>query len=228
MNSSCYSFSKFVGIDVSKDKLDIAGVGNQSVTTIGNTENEINAWIKLMPDATNTIVVMEATGGYESLLVKLLHQCQVALAVVNPRQVRDFAKGIGIDAKTDAIDARVLARFAEVVRPAPQAAPSEQQAKLGALVKRRRQLMDLINQEDNRLQQTTDNEIRKSIQTVLKHLKKQFETIGRQIETAVEADEANARKVEILKSVKGVGPVTISTLIAELPELGQLNRQQVA
>lgn len=200
----------------------------ESVTTIGNTENEINAWIKLMPDATNTIVVMEATGGYESLLVKLLHQCQVALAVVNPRQVRDFAKGIGIDAKTDAIDARVLARFAEVVRPAPQAAPSEQQAKLGALVKRRRQLMDLINQEDNRLQQTTDNEIRKSIQTVLKHLKKQFETIGRQIETAVEADEANARKVEILKSVKGVGPVTISTLIAELPELGQLNRQQVA
>lgn len=126
MNSSCYSFSKFVGIDVSKDKLDIAGVGNQSVTTIGNTENEINAWIKLMPDATNTIVVMEATGGYESLLVKLLHQCQVALAVVNPRQVRDFAKGIGIDAKTDAIDARVLARFAEVVRPAPQVAPSEQ------------------------------------------------------------------------------------------------------
>jgi transposase len=171
---------------------------------------------------------MEATGGYESLLVKLLHEHQISLAVVNPRQVRDFAKGLGYDAKTDPIDACVIARFGDVVHPAPQAAQSDEHIKLGALVERRRQLLDLVNQEQNRLQQTTDSEIRKSIQTVLKSLKAQVKTMDERIAKAVEADVANARTVEILNSVKGIGPVTVSTIVAELPELGKLNRQEIA
>ena len=228
MNSLSYPFSKFIGVDVSKNKLDIASADGQSVIAVGNNKQEINAWIKTLNEIAATIVVMEATGGYESLLVSLLHQHHIALAVVNPRQVRDFAKGIGCDAKTDRIDTGVLARFAEVVRPAPQAAQSNEEAKLGALVERRRQLLDLINQEKNRFQQSIDRDVRSSIDTVLKGLKKQLKAIDERIAKAVAADQENARKVEILRSVKGLGPVAVSTFVAELPELGKLNRQQVA
>ena len=114
------------------------------------------------------------------------------------------------------------------MQPAPQAAQSEDQLKLGALVERRRQLVDLINQEQNRLQQTRDRDIRKSIDTVLKELKKQLKSMDERIDTAIKADQINARRDEILQSVKGLGPVTVSTFVAELPELGQLNRHQVA
>ena len=228
MKTSSYSYRTLIGIDVSKNKLDLAVSETGSRITIGNTKREIAKWISTLSHPRETLVVMEATGGYESQLVELLHEQGIALAVVNPRQVRDFAKGIGIDAKTDRIDASVLVRFAEVVRPAPQAAQSDEQAKLGALVERRRQLVDLINQEENRLQQTRDQDVRHSIQTVLKGLKSQLKTIDEQIKQAVANDKTNERKVEILSSVKGVGPVAVSTFIAELPELGELNRQQVA
>jgi len=112
MNIVSYSFSRFVGIDVSTGTLDIASADGQSAT-IGNTRKAINTWINSLLETASTIVVMEATGGYESLLVKLLHQRKIAMAVVNPRQVRDFAKGIGKNARTDAIDAQVIARFGE-------------------------------------------------------------------------------------------------------------------
>ena len=208
MNISEYPFSKFIGIDISKDKIDIAEVKGAAGKTIGNNKKEICRWIISLKETSQTIVVMEATGGYESLLVKLLHENQIALAVVNPRQVRDFAKGLGYDAKTDPIDACVIARFGDVVHPAPQAAQADEHIKLGALVERRRQLLDLVNQEQNRLPQTTDAEIRKSIQTVLKGLKAQVKTMHEWIAKAVDADVANARTVEILNSVKGIGPVT--------------------
>jgi len=227
MNTVSDSFSRCVGVDVSKATLDIASTEGPSAT-IGNTENDINAWINSLPEKATTIVVMEATGGYESLLAKLLHQRQIALSVVNPRQVRDFAKGIGRNAKTDAIDAQVIARLGEVVRPAQQVAQSDDAIKMRALVQRRRQLLDLIKQEQNRIQQTVDPDIRMSTKTVTGSLKEQLKAIEGQIQTAIQDDEPNARKVEILNSVKGVGDVTVSTLVAELPELGQLNRQQIA
>ena len=217
MKNSDYAFSTFIGIDVAKNKLDIFEQKSQTLTVVGNNKHEISAWIKTLAETAQTIVIMEATGGYESLLVELLHQRNVFLAVVNPRQVRDFAKGVGCDAKTDMIDARVLARFGQVVQPSPQAAQSDEQLKLKALVERRRQLVDLVNQEQNRLLQTRDNDIRKSIETVLKELKKQLKAIDEQIATAVDADPLNSRRVEILQSVKGLGPVTVSTFVAELP-----------
>ena len=110
----------------------------------------------------------------------------------------------------------------------PQVAQSDEQLKLGALVQRRRQILDLINQEQNRIQQTSDIVVRKSIETVLKSLRNQLKAMDRNIEAAVQADDVNARKIQILQSVSGIGPVAVSTLVAELPELGQLNRQQVA
>lgn len=221
-------FSTFIGIDVSRSKLDIAVADGKGTVTIDNTQTAILSWIGQLEDTSCTLVVMEATGGYEALAVKLLHSHNIALAVTNPRQVRDFAKGIGRDAKTDAIDAEVLAVFAKVVGPAPQAAKSDEQIKLGALVERRRQLLDLISQEYNRSLQTIDDDIKTSIQEVLESLKQQLKTIDKQLAKAVQSNAASARKVEILQSVKGLGPVAVSTFIAELPELGQLNRGQIA
>lgn len=228
MNTTQSQFKTVIGIDISKNKIDVADNQDSTVKTVGNNNKELTLWINSIADKTVTIVVMEATGGYESLLVELLHKNDIALAVVNPRRVCNFAIGIGRDAKTDPIDARILVRFGEVVKPAPQLVQSEEQIRLGVLVERRRQIVDLINQEQNRSQQTRDKEVRHSIDTVLETLKKQLKTLDESIAKAVAADEANARKVEILNSVKGIGPVTMSTIVAELPELGKLNRQKIA
>jgi len=152
--------------------------GIQSTDTgLRNGQRDITS----LKETSQTIIVMEATGGQESLLVRLLHEPQIALAVVNPPQVGDFAKGLGNDAKTDPIDACVIARFGDVVHPVPKAGQSVEHIKLGALVERRRQLLDLVNQKQNRLQQTADSGIRNSIQTVLKGLKAQVKTMDNRI-----------------------------------------------
>jgi len=159
-------FSVFVGVDVSKGKLDFAFADGKETLSIDNTQQKIVAeLIGRIKNPQSTIVVMEATGGYEQLLVTLLHQHNIAVAVVNPRRVRAFAAGIGMDAKTDPIDARVIAFYGQVVQPAAQAARSDDEKKLQALVERRRQLLDLINQENNRRQQTADREIQDYIKS---------------------------------------------------------------
>lgn len=151
------------------------------------------------------------------------------LAVVNPRRVRDFAKAIGKDAKMDPIDAGVIAYYGEVVKPAPQLAKSDDAERLEALVERRRQLLGLIGQESNRLQQVYVPEIKKLIQKSLEMLKKQLTTIDDRLAKSIKQSAGESqRKVDILESVKGVGPVAISTFLAELPELGSLNRAEIA
>jgi transposase len=220
------SFVYVVGVDVSKAKLDIA-LPNELLTIKNNTAAIQQLVDRIASDA--VIVVMEATGGYENQLVQALHMHGIALAVVNPRRVRDFAKGIGRDAKTDPIDARVIAYYGEIVKPAPQRAKSDDAKKLGALVERRRQLLGLIGQENNRLQQVDDADIKKLIQKSLEMLKKQLKTVDERIAKAIRQPAAgNLRKIEILGSAKGIGPVAISTFLAELPELGELNRNEIA
>ncbi len=222
-------YSLVVGVDISKAKLDIAWGSNGPLETIDNTDKQITQLlISKIEDPANTLVVMEATGGYEGLLVDLLHESNLCLAVVNPRRVRDFAHGVGLDAKTDPIDAQVIAYYGEVVKPKGHVAKSEQEKKLEALVTRRRQLLGLVTMENNRLQQTRDKEIQQLIEQSLTTLKKQVKTIDDRIAKSVAANHQNARKIEILQSVKGVGTVSVSTLIAELPELGELNRGQIA
>lgn len=220
-------YSQIVGVDVSKAKLDIASEGE--VVTIANAEEQIESeLIARIQDPASTLVVMEATGGYEDRLVNTLHKHGIALAVVNPRRIRDFASAIGKDAKTDPIDARVIAFYGQVAKPSAQVAKSDEDKKLNALVARRRQLLDLINQEKNRLSQTADAEIRGYIRKSLETLEKQVKTIDERLNHCVKNTTENARKVEIMNSVSGLGAVTISTLIAELPELGQLNRSEIA
>jgi transposase len=171
---------------------------------------------------------MEATGGYEKMLLHQLEQSGVEAAVVNPRRVRDFAKGIGIDAKTDPIDAAVISRYGEVVQPTPVACKSDHEKKHRALVDRRNQLLGLINQEKNRLKQTWDEDAKESIRVVLECLKKQLKQIDSDLAKMLKVDQENKRIIEILSSIKCVGPVLISTLITSLPELGKLNREQIA
>jgi transposase len=229
MQTENYSFSLFIGVDVSKTKLDIALPDSSKPFTITNSPEEVlTKLIARIEHPESTIVILEATGGYERELVATLHQHNIALAVINPRRVRDFAQGIGRDAKTDPIDAQAIAFYGKVVQPPPQIAKSEDDAKLTALVSRRRQLLDLVGQERNRYQQIADAEIRQSIEEVLNALKKQLKTMEQQIQKCVSKTKVHGRKVEILQSVKGLGPVSVSTLVAELPELGELNRSQIA
>jgi len=216
----------FVGVDVSKDSLDIYRPDTSELIKIDNSETSVAGFCQqLQKKKRSLMVVMEATGGYETLLV---NQLALKAAVVNPRRVRDFAKGVGMDAKTDPIDAKIISKYGEVVTPKPMVAKSEHEQKHGALVARRNQLLELIGQENNRLKQSWDDDAKKSIRDVLEVLKKQLKSIDSQLAKMLETDTKNQRTIEILQSVKGVGPVMISTLIAELPELGRLNRAEVA
>lgn len=223
------SYREFIGIDVSKAHLDIHLLKAEQAFKL---DNEAASFDKVLSGQLKTLrkalVVVEATGGYERFFVDWCHQNSVTIAVVNARQVRDFARGIGLNAKTDPIDAFVLSRFAEVVQPSPSACKSDQDKKLEALVTRRKQLLDLVNQESNRLGQCYDDDVKQLIQESLETLKNQLKTLDKRISTAVTSDQANRRKVQILNSAAGIGPVAISTLIAELPELGTLNRGQIA
>ena len=225
MNSqNVYDF--VVGVDVSKNTLEVAIQG--VIRSIENSTKAIEILISSLADS-QVFVVMEATGGYETELVARLHEHGIPLAVVNPRRVRDFAKGIGRDAKTDRIDAAVIAFFGEVTKPAPQLAQPDDAKKRKALVERRKQLLGLIGQENNRLQQTNDTEVKEFIEKSLEMLKKQLKSVDDRLSKMLaEVTETDERKIAIMQSVKGVGPVAICTFLAELPELGTLSRTEIA
>jgi transposase len=219
----------FVGVDVSKATLDVFRPDTKEAFQIDNSEQAIAVLCsQLEKKKRQVMVVMEGTGGYEYLLLKHLASHNIEAAVINPRRVRDFAKGIGLDAKTDPIDARVISKYAEVVTPQPLATKSDHERKHGALVARRNQLLELINQENNRLKQSWDEDAQQSIRNVLDLLKKQLKDLDSKLAKMLEVDTENQRVIEVLQSVKGVGPVMISTVLAELPELGKLNRGEIA
>lgn len=219
------ALNKVVGIDIAKYKIDIAF--DDRIATVANTKDAIERELIEKIDS-NSLVVMEATGGYEDLLVTILHQHQIPVAVVQPHRVRCFAQSLGKLAKTDAIDALVIAEFGRVVQPVPQSAKSTERKSLETLVARRRQVADLINQENNRRQQIADQQCQEFIQETLDFLRKQLKTIDSKLAEAVRKQSVDSRRTEILNSVKGVGPVLVATMLAELPELGQLNRNQIA
>ena len=220
--------SIFVGVDVAKDTLQVYLPYSKQNICLKNSVEGIEELILQLKKKRKLMVVMEATGGYEKLLVNQLAKHKIASSVANPRQVRDFAKGIGLDAKTDPIDAHVISKFGSVVQPVAMAEKSDQEQKHSALVTRRNQLLNLINQEKNRLKQTWDDDAKRSIQETLETLNKQLKSIDTQLAKMIASDTKNARKIEILDSAIGVGKVMISTVIAELPELGEMNCRQTA
>lgn len=185
----------------------------------------LTAWAQSLGEV---LIVMEATGGYERPAMLHLQEGGLEVALVNPRQVRDFAKGIGQLAKTDALDAAVLAEFARLVDPAPAEKSSPKQRELDALVTRRRQLIDMQSAEKNRASQPGDRFIDKTLQRMLKAIGREIKAVEERIAKLIEADEQWKAKLDLLLSTPGVGKATAATLIAELPELGRINRQEVA
>ena len=227
-DTSKMDFQHFIGIDVAKAKLDVANAPNAAVEQFDNNSDGHQQLLQKLPKPKTCLIVLEATGGFERDVVLELVNDGHVVAVVNPRQVRDFAKALGIIAKTDKIDARVIARFGEVVRPRAVAKTHEKQAELDQLVTRRRQLITSRTAEKNRQAMARSRAVIKSIQRSVDHLTKEIRRIDAEINRMVKSDDEWNEKAEILKSAPGVGEVTSTTLIAELPELGQLNRKQIA
>jgi transposase len=221
-------FACVIGIDVAKKKLDVADGPKSLIGCFANDDDGHRQLLKTLPKPEACLVVLEATGGYQKRIVLKLVNAGHLVAVVNPRQVRDFAKALGILAKTDKIDARVISHFGQLVRPRTVAQTHEKQDELDELVTRRRQLIQLRTAEMNRKTTVTSKFVRKSVQQNVDHLSKDIRRIDSEIAKLVKSDDQWKCKSELLQSTPGVGAVTATTLIAEVPELGQLNRQKIS
>lgn len=228
MDGSQPSPATFVGIDLSKDRLDVHFLPQGQSFSCPHDRTGIRQLLEQLRTLGPCSIVLEATGGLERRLAAELLDAGHQVARVNPRQVRDFARALGRLAKTDSLDAHLLALFAQHVQPRPLEKTSEKQAQLEELVTRRRQLLGLQTMESNRLDQLTSKLPRQSIRKVLALLEKQISQLDHQIAQLIQADDDWRHKAQLLQSVPGVGPVTSASLLAELPELGKLNRQEIA
>jgi len=217
-----------IGIDVAKQYFDLHGLKTGQDQRMENSTDGIRQCVAICNKIRPELIVMEATGGYELTLAGTLQAEGFAVAVVNPRRIRDFAKAAGQIAKTDRLDARIIAQFAAKMEPMPTEQFSENTQKLKALVARRSQLVGLHTAESNRLEHADCKEIRRSIAAVLKVIEAQMKTIDRQIKEHIENTPRLRQRSEILDSVPGIGPTTANMLVTELPELGRLNRRQIA
>jgi len=222
------SHELFVGIDVAKDSFQVASRPAQLSGSFLNTRQGYREFLTRLGDLPVILIVLEATGGYEKPLAAELVQAGYQVVVANPRQVRDFARGLGRLAKTDPIDAETLAHFAEVVRPTPKPPTSPEIATLAELVTRRRQLTDLLTQETNRSQMIHHVKVRKSIRKMIKTLEFQIRELDELIDDHIQADDDCQHKDRLLRSTPGVGKQTSAMLLSHLPELGTLDRHQIA
>jgi transposase len=217
-----------VGIDVCKARLDVALLPRGEALSLTNDEEGIEALTEKLVEASATLVVLEATGGYERPLVAALAASQIAVAVLNPRQARDFAKATGRLAKTDKIDALVLARFAEAIRPTPKAPPEAEALEFQAILARRRQIIGMLVAEKNRLGASTSKKVRSRLEAHIRWLEKELARIDRDLEEVINQSPTFKENEALLRSVPGVGPVLSRTLLAELPELGSLSPRELS
>lgn len=218
----------FIGIDVSKAHLDVHALPSRQTWRFGNDPAGHAALAEAVGPLSATLAVLEATGGLELAAAAALWAAGVPVAIVNPRQARDFAKGLNLLAKTDAIDAYALARLAEAVRPEARPLPGADAQALAALLARRRQLVEMHTAETNRLQALPTAAVAKDIRNHLAYLRKRLDRVEGELAAAVAASPVWRDKDVLLRSVPGVGQKLSLTLLAELPELGALTRQQVA
>jgi transposase len=217
-----------VGIDVSKAELAIAIHPTQERWTSRTTSEAIEEVTRRLVAMQPTVIVVEATGGYEMALVAACAAVALPVAVVNPRQVRAFAQALGRTAKTDAIDADVLALFGARVQPAPRAVPDAATHALAALVARRRQLLEMLGAEQRRLQQATTTAVRRDLRTHIRWLERRVKDVDDEIGGAIQGSPMWRVQDDLLQSVPGIGPTVARTLLAELPELGCLDRRAIA
>jgi transposase len=218
---------RHVGIDLSKERLDVCSLPDGGTFSVANDRAGIHELLaRLLEGVRPELVVLEATGKYERLAAVAIAAAGIAVAVVNPRQARDFAKASGPLAKTDRIDAQILARFAGAVGPRPSVLPDEEAPVLQDILLRRRQLLEMIVAEKNRLQMASEAVARR-IAAHLRWLEKELGRVDRELDEAVGESETWRANEELLRSVPGVGPVLARTLLAELPELGTLPRRRL-
>lgn len=218
---------RFVGIDVAKARLDVAVRPTDDQWNVPNDEAGISQLVTRLQELAPVLIVLEATGGLELPLAAALVAAGLPLAVVNPRQVRDFAKAVGQLAKTDALDAQLLARFADVIRPTPRPLPAAQAQALSALLARRRQVIGMLVAEQQRLG-TALSTVRPRIEAHIAWLRQELAQLDAELQATIRESPVWREKERLLRTVPGVGPVLSMTLVADLPELGQLNRKQIA
>ena len=220
--------NEFVGIDVSKARLDVHPSLADQVSAYGNDEEGIAQLLQALSSTSPRLIVLEATGGLERALVAALLAATLPVAVVNPRQVRDFAKASGRLAKTDRIDAQVLAHFARAIEPVQRALPDEAVQAFADQLTRRRQLVEMLAMEKTRLKQAPNKWVRQDIKKHIEWLENRLRASEDGLRRAVEDSPAWQAKRDLLGEVKGIGEVTVLTLIGALPELGRLDRKQIA
>jgi len=218
----------FVGIDISKATLDLAILPGERTLSLPNDEKGLQQLASMLAELAPQAVVMEATGGFERPVLAALAAAGLPVVAVNPRNVRDFAKSLGVLAKTDRIDARVLALFAERVRPACRPLPDKQTRTLQDLVVRRRQMLDMFSAEQSRLTVAINPKVHREITRHLDWLKKRIDRIDDDLDQAIKDSPVWQEKADLLKGVPGVGRVTVLTLLALLPELGTMSHKQIA
>jgi len=222
-----HGYDTFIGIDVCKDGFDVCCATSGPLGRFDNTADGVSRLLPLLPAAGTCLVVVEATGGYERQLVGDLMTAGHHVSLVNPRQVRDFARAFNILAKTDRIDAAVLARFAEKVQPIPREKAGRIE-ELRQLVTRRRQLIEHRTAEKNRCAQGVSSFVRKNILRHIEMINKDIKAIDKLLLSLVQSDDDWRNKFDKIKEVTGLGTQTATTLVAEMPELGKVNRQQAA
>jgi transposase len=217
-----------VGIDVSKDRLDVHLRPSGEAFAVTRDGKGLENLVERLSALDVSLIVLEATGGFETTVAAALAGVGLPLAIVNPRQIRNFAKALGKLAKTDAIDAEVIALFAEKIGPQARPVATPQAQALGELVARRRQVVEMIGMEANRRRRAADKRLAKKIDRHVAFLEKELRDIDADINAGVRASPAWRETEDLLSSVPGIGPVTARTLIAELPELGSLDRRKLA
>jgi transposase len=218
----------FVGIDVAKDRLDVHVRPGGDAFSVARDAEGVDELAKWLHKAAPALIVLEATGGFETIVAAGLAAAGLPLAIVNPRQIRHFARATGRLAKTDALDAAVIAHFAEAVNPPARPLADPQARLLGELMARRRQLIEMILAEGNRRRLLTAKRALKSVDRVVATLKAQLDEIDHDIDRSIRTTPAWREAEDLLTSMPGIGPRIARTLIAELPELGTLDRHQVA
>jgi transposase len=218
----------YIGIDVSKDRLDVHVLPQDEAFVVERNGKGLAELVERLRPFAPSLVAIEATGGFETTAAAAVAGAGLPLAVVNPAQIRHYARALGKRAKTDPIDAAVIARFAADVKPESRALPDELTAMLADLVARRRQIVEMIGAERQREKRATLKRVKKSIARLVAALEKELAELDREIDDSVRGSPVWREKEDLLASVPGVGPQTARTLIAELPELGALDRKQIA
>jgi transposase len=220
--------SVYVGIDVSKDRLDVALLPAGESLAVGRDSVGLEDLIGRLGRLSPALIVLEATGGYEQVVSAALAAAGLPVAVVNPRQIRDFARATGKLAKTDRLDAQAIARFAQAVKPEPRPLADAQAQMLGEMVARRRQVIEMIGMESNRLRQARAKTVKRTIEHLLAALQAELSTLESELDETIRGTPIWREREELLTSMPGIGDATARVLLAELPELGLVDRRQVA